>query len=116
MMRKTTKLTFEDEIFLRDLLNGVRKSPTYPDRYYNEKDKIICTRCYEISIFESKTPRKILAKYQRHDKYKETGEKLISYVCTDHCDDLDDDDELVFDEILWELQHNPDKYDSYERD
>jgi len=102
-------IIFEDEILIRDLMNKVRKSSSndkeHENRYYNFKDHIICTRCYEVSLFEGKAVVK-LAKHQRLDKYKESGEELWSYVCGDHCDDLDDDEELNFDDV-WEINSNP---------
>lgn len=89
---KKQKLTFEDELLLRDLIRGVRKSSLkdleHENRYYNFKEKIICTLCYERSLFEGKT-RVILAKYQRFDKPKDTGEEECLFVCGDCSDGLD---------------------------
>lgn len=118
-MPKKLTLTPQEEFGLRDLMNGVRKSSLkdleHENRYYNFKDKIICTLCYEISLFEGK-PRVILAKYQRFDKPKDTGEEECLFVCGDCSDGLDmerPEREFI---NMFELQHDDESGNDYNID
>lgn len=101
-----TELSFDDEIQLRDLMNGVRKSRLkdheHENRYYNFKEKIICTLCYERSLFEPPI-RKVLAKYYRIDKTKDTNEEEHMFLCGDCSDLFDGDDEKVF-VNMWDIE------------